>query len=138
MAVVRFIRYEPRIPVADLRRTIEFYTQTLGFCELPRWPVDAPKYFTILYRDQVSVGFTTLSAHGAAGAPTPCELHFEVDDARGLYEALKDKSSVIWGPEVERDQDGDEAGWRVDVRDPDGHLVVFFQPTYDRRVNPEQ
>jgi catechol 2,3-dioxygenase-like lactoylglutathione lyase family enzyme len=115
MAVVRFNRYEPRIPVADLRRTIEFYTQTLGFCETTRWPADAPEYFTILYRDQVGVGFTALSVQGAAGAPTPCELHFEVDDARGLHEALKDKSIVLRGPEVERD--------------PDGHLVIFFEPT---------
>ena len=130
MAVVRFNRYEPRIPVADLRRTIEFYTQTLGFCEMPRWPADAPEYFTILYRDQVGVGFTTRSFPGTAGAPTPCELHFEVDDVRGLYETLKDKSIVIWGPEVERDPDGQEVGWRVDVRDPDGHFVIFFEPTY--------
>ena len=92
MAVVHFNRYEPRIPVVDLRRTIDFYTQTLGFCETARWPVDAPEYFTILYRDQVIVGFTALSVHGAAGAPTPCELHFEVDDVRGLHEALRGKS----------------------------------------------
>ena len=128
--MVRFNRYEPRIPVADLRRTIAFYTQTLGFCQTPRWPVDAPEYFTHLYRDQVVVGFTTLSVQGAAGAPTPCELHFEVDDVRGLHEALKDKSIVIWGPGVERDQDGCEVGRRVDVRDPDGHFVIFFEPTY--------
>src|SRR6516164_6765521 len=114
MAVVRFNRYEPRIPVADLRRTIEFYTQTLGFCEMPRWPADAPEYFTILYRDQLSVGFTTCAGLDQSGAPTPCELHFEVDDVRGLYEVLKDKSIVIRGPEVERDQGGDEVGWRVD------------------------
>src|SRR5262249_18786150 len=38
ITVVRFNSYGPRIPVADLRRTIEFYTQTLGFCEMPRWP----------------------------------------------------------------------------------------------------
>jgi len=31
---------------------------------------------------------------------------------------------------VERDQDGNEVGWRVDVRDPDGHFVIFFEPTY--------
>jgi hypothetical protein len=33
-------------------------------------------------------------------------LHFEVDDVLGLYEALKDKSLDLRGPEVERDQDG--------------------------------
>jgi catechol 2,3-dioxygenase-like lactoylglutathione lyase family enzyme len=131
--VVRFNRYEPRIPVADLRRTIAFYTQTLGFREPAPWPVDVPESFTILYRDQVGVGFTTLSVPGAAGAPTPCELHFEVDDVSGLYEALKDKSIVIWGPGVERDQDGQEVGRRVDVRDPDGHFVIFFEPTYRKQ-----
>jgi catechol 2,3-dioxygenase-like lactoylglutathione lyase family enzyme len=128
--VVRFNHNMPRIPVADLRRTIEFYTQTLGFCEMPRWPADAPEHFTILYRGQLSVGFTTSPFIEQLGAPTPCKLHFEVDDVRGLYEALKDQSIVIRGPEVERDQDGDEVGWRVDVRDPDGHVVIFFQPTY--------
>jgi catechol 2,3-dioxygenase-like lactoylglutathione lyase family enzyme len=124
--VVRFTRYDPRIPVADLRRTIEFYTQKLGFCEAPRWPADAPEYFTVLYRDQVHASFTL------SGQSAPCELHFEVDDVLGLHEALKDKSIVLRGPEVERDQDGHEVGWRVDVRDPDGHFVVFFQPTYDQ------
>ena len=81
--MVRFNRYDPRIPVADLRRTIEFYTQKLGFSEAPRWPADAPKYFTGLYRDQVCVSFTL------SGQPAPCELHFEVDDVLGLSEALK-------------------------------------------------
>ena len=102
MAVVRFNRYEPRIPVADLRRTIAFYTQTLGFCEMPHWPADAPEYFTYLHRDQLTVGFTTSPLLEQSGAPTQCELHFEVDDVRGLYKTLKDKSIVIWGPEVER------------------------------------
>jgi catechol 2,3-dioxygenase-like lactoylglutathione lyase family enzyme len=122
--VVRFIGYDPRIPVADVRRTIEFYTQKLGFCEAPRWPADAPEYFTVLYRDQVRVSFTL------SGQPAPCELQFEVDDVLGLYEALTDKSIVLRGPELVRDQDGKEVGWRVDVLDPNEHLVVFFQPTY--------
>ena len=122
--MVRFNRYDPRIPVADLRRTIEFYTQKLGFSETPRWPADAPEYFTALYRDQVCVSFTL------SGQPAPCELHFEVDDVLGLYEALKDKSIDLRGPEVERDQDGKEVGWRFEVVDPDEHLVVFFEPTY--------
>ena len=122
--MVRFNRYDPRIPVADLRRTIEFYTQKLGFSVAPRWPADAPKYFTGLYRDQVCVSFTL------SGRPAPCELHFEVDDGLGLYEALKDKSVGLRGPEVERDQDGEEVGWRLEVVGPDEHLVVFFQPTY--------
>jgi catechol 2,3-dioxygenase-like lactoylglutathione lyase family enzyme len=122
--MVRFNCYEPRIPVADVRRTIEFYTQKLGFSEAPRWPADAPEYFTVLYRDQVRVSFTQ------SGQPAPCELHFEVDDVLGLYEALKDKSIDLWGPEVECDQDGKEVGWRLQVFDLDEHLVVFFQPTY--------
>jgi catechol 2,3-dioxygenase-like lactoylglutathione lyase family enzyme len=128
--VVRFNRYDPRIPVADLRRTIDFYTQALGFCEAVAWPVDAPVSFCTLYRDQVVVCFTLLSDVGGPGtAPTPCELHFEVDDVRGLSEALKDKSIVEWGPQAERDQDGDQVGWTFAVRDPDGHYVIFFEPT---------
>jgi catechol 2,3-dioxygenase-like lactoylglutathione lyase family enzyme len=130
MAVVRFRRYEPRIAVADLRRTTAFDTQALGFREAAPWPAEAPASFAVLYRDQVSVGFTTLFAPGAAGGPTPCELHFEVDDVRGFFEALQDKSVVVRRPAVERDADGQEVGWRLDVRDPDGHFVVFFEPTY--------
>ena len=110
--------------VEDQNKAVEFYTQKLGFSEAPRWPADAPEYFTVLYRDQVCVSFAL------SGQPAPCELHFEVDDVLGLYEALKDKSIDLRGPEVERDQDGEEVGWRLEVVDPDEYLVVFFQPTY--------
>jgi catechol 2,3-dioxygenase-like lactoylglutathione lyase family enzyme len=127
--MVRFNDYHARIPVTDLRRTIDFYTQTLGFCAVLTWPVGPPASFCFLDRDQVRVCFTLLSAYGGSGAPTPCELHFEVDDIRGLEEALKDKSIIEWGPEAERDQDGDQVGWTFAVRDPDGHYVIFFEPT---------
>ena len=130
--MVRFNAYQARIPVADLRRTIDFYTQTLGFCEVATWPVALPASFCFLHRDQVSVCFTLLSVYGESGAPTPCELHFEVDDVRGLGVALKDKSIIEWGPEAERDQDGDQVGWTVAVRDPDGHYVIFFEPIYEK------
>ncbi|MFQ5550867.1 MAG: VOC family protein, partial [Gemmatimonadales bacterium] len=56
MMAQRFERVTPRLPVADLRRTISFYTDLLGFALTTSWPDDDPT-FAILERDATTLAF---------------------------------------------------------------------------------
>lgn len=114
----------PRLPVADLRRTVSFYCDMLGFAAELMWPVDAPT-FAILGRDSVEVQFYA-SPDARERATGHASLSLEVSDARELHELLRGHVPVEWGPEVY---------WygrrEFAVRDPDGYLLIFSEPTED-------
>jgi len=119
-----FQRVTPRLPVIDLRPSIEFYTTVLGFNLGLLWPENAPT-FAILERDQASVQFCVAESRGEA----PIEratLCFEVDDARALHANLAGKVAVEWGPEVY---------WygrrEFAIRDPGGYLLIFSELSND-------
>src|SRR4051812_38721758 len=83
--VARFRRITPRVAVADLRRTMNFYTDVLGFRVGVLWPEGEPA-FCILDRDEVSVGFFTPDEHRPNTTPGQAELYFDVEDVLGLHE----------------------------------------------------
>jgi catechol 2,3-dioxygenase-like lactoylglutathione lyase family enzyme len=112
----------PRLPAADLQRTIAFYGDHLGFALDGLWPDDAPT-FAILERDGVSIQFNLAERAGDVGAAT---LNVEVDDARAVHAAISARVPVEWGPDVY---------WygrrEFAVRDPDGYLVIVTERTDD-------
>ena len=115
----------PRLPVADLGRTIAFYTRRLGFELSVVWP-EAHPTFAILERDAVSLGFFTpdaLRGHVTIGT---ADLYLGTDDVRALHAALQGEVSIEWGPEVFFYGRREFA-----VRDPDGYLLIFTEPTDD-------
>jgi catechol 2,3-dioxygenase-like lactoylglutathione lyase family enzyme len=119
---VRYLKVTPRLPVADLQRTIRFYSDMLGFRAFPPWPVEAPT-FVILDRDGTSLQFYTDPA--ADKAPTGLgTIYFDVADARALHETFAGRVGVEWGPEVY---------WygrrEFAIRDPDGYMLIFSQKT---------
>jgi catechol 2,3-dioxygenase-like lactoylglutathione lyase family enzyme len=120
----RFLQIAPRLPVADLARSIAFYTDLLDFKLGLLWPDDAPS-FAILERDGVSVQLHTAdeSERLTVGHTT---LSFDVDDARALHDGLKGRVTVEWGAEVY---------WygrrEFAVRDPSGYLLIFSEVTSD-------
>jgi catechol 2,3-dioxygenase-like lactoylglutathione lyase family enzyme len=130
--VARFTRITPRLPVADLRRTIPFYTQTLGFRVAVLWPRVQPT-FCILDRDQVSVSFYMPDEHRPTVATGAGELSIDVEDVRGLHAALKDKVAVEWGPEVYFYGRREFA-----IRDPNGYLLIFSEKTNDPPTSTEE
>src|SRR4029450_6552500 len=96
---MQFNRSSPRLPVVDLRRTVEFYTQTLGFAEGLLWPEDNPT-FCILNHGDLTVAFFTRDSRPDAGGIGACDLYVEAEDVVGIHETLKEKVKVEWGPEV--------------------------------------
>jgi catechol 2,3-dioxygenase-like lactoylglutathione lyase family enzyme len=121
----------PRLPVADLGRTIDFYTRVLGFRVAVRWPEREPT-FVILDRDSVSLGFFTAAAHRGPVTIGTADLYLGADDVRGLHAAIKDRVPVEWGPEVYFYGRREFA-----VRDPDGYLLIFTEPTDDPATSLE-
>lgn len=120
----------PRLPVNDLRRTIVFYTEHLGFGVDVLWPDRRPT-FVILCRDSTSLGFFELAEH-QPGPIGYAELYIEVTDAGKLHQSLMDRVPIEWGPEVYSYGRREFA-----VRDPDGYLVIFTEPTNEPPTTSE-
>ncbi len=120
--MIRFTGVVPRLPVAELNRTIRFYTEVLGFECGMLWPEDEPR-FTILNRDEVSLQFYVLgpqvglaTGHGV--------LSIDVNDARAVHEQLRGQVPVEWGPEVYTYGRREFA-----ILDPDGYMLIFSEET---------
>jgi catechol 2,3-dioxygenase-like lactoylglutathione lyase family enzyme len=123
--MVRFSSVAPRLPVSDLARTIEFYTQILGFQVDLFWPETAPT-FCILMRDRVSLSFFTRDAQRPESKPGAGELYIEIEGVRECHAGLVGKVRIEWGPEVYSYGRREFA-----IRDPDSYLVIFTEPTDD-------
>jgi catechol 2,3-dioxygenase-like lactoylglutathione lyase family enzyme len=112
----------PRLPVADLDRSIDFYAGLLGFRIGSLWPEEAPA-FAILHRDDVCVQFYVADA-AASEATGSGTLSFDVEDANGLHAALCGRVAIEWGPEVY---------WygrrEFAIRDPDSYRLIFSEET---------
>jgi catechol 2,3-dioxygenase-like lactoylglutathione lyase family enzyme len=121
----------PRLPVADLARTVAFYTRVLGFQVSVLWPDDQPT-FAILDRDAVSLGFFTLGAYRGPVTIGTADLYLGADDVLGLHAAIKDLVKVEWGPEAYFYGRREFA-----VRDPDGYLLIFTEPTDEPATSGE-
>ena len=128
--MTRFERVTPRLPVADLVRTLGFYRDLLGFEVVVSWPGDAPT-FLILERDAVRLGFFDDEGGSAVPGRAP-ELYLRVTDARALHGRLDGRVEIEWGPEVYAYGRREFA-----VRDPDGYLVIFTEPTDDPPTTAE-
>lgn len=121
--MTRFHKVAPRLPVESLSRTIAFY-MGLGFRVDLLWPEDNP-IFAILDQHEVSLQFYVPEA--ATPQPTGhATLNLDATDVAGLHRALADKMAVEWGPEVYGYGRREFA-----VRDPDGYLLIFSEPTED-------
>lgn len=127
----RFTGVTPRLPVADIGRTVAFYTSLLGFRVGVLWPDDNPTFVT-LDRDAVSLGFFAPDAHRGPVTIGTADLYLATEDVRALHAEIKDLVPIEWGPEVYFYGRREFA-----VRDPDGYLLIFTEPTDDPPPCPE-
>jgi len=114
----------PRLPVADLRRSIDFYTTILGFHLDVLWPEDEPA-FCILRRNGVRLAFDQSSEPDVPRSAS-AGFYIEADDVLALHEAIRQRVPVEWGPEVYHYGRREFA-----IRDPDRYMIIFTEPTTD-------
>lgn len=120
----------PRLPVSDLHRPIAFYRDHFGFEVDVMWPRLRPT-FAILRCHGTCLGFFEPAGH-QPGAIGYGELYIQVTNSSMLYDSLKTRLPIEWGPEVYSYRRREFA-----VRDPDGYLVIFTEPTSEPPTTSE-
>lgn len=115
------------VMVSDMRRSVEFYRDTLGIAlkfQSPDWT-------------EFLTGTTTLALHGGgvpqkhSGPPSEgkpagvCSIGFNVEDVDKTYEELKAKGVRFVMPPTQQDAEGIKLAVAID---PDGLTISFAQP----------
>ncbi|MCI9553041.1 MAG: VOC family protein [Acutalibacter sp.] len=107
-----------KLGVSDLKRSLEWYTQILGFEVDSYWPKEKPNYYD--FKGSGATFSIGQAEHG--GIYHGGRINFEVDDVGGLWEKLKDKATVVepiwdtpWGTR------------KFTIADPDGNELGFSQ-----------
>ncbi len=119
----------PRLPVSDLNRTIAFYRDHFGFEVSVIWPRQRPT-FVMLCRDGAGLGFFEPTEQPVVIGYA--ELYIELTDCQTLHDWLKTRLPIEWGPEVYSYRRREFA-----VRDQDGYLIIFTEPTNEPPTTSE-
>jgi catechol 2,3-dioxygenase-like lactoylglutathione lyase family enzyme len=114
---------EARLAVADMRRSVAFFQQTLGFNVATLWPEQNPE-FAILDRDgfRLQLG----KDHQASREASAATLWLDVEDLAALHTQVATQTNIEWGPEV-YSYGRREFGFK----DPDGNWVILSEVTSD-------
>jgi uncharacterized glyoxalase superfamily protein PhnB len=108
----------------DFKGTIEFYTRLLGFTCAGRSDADG---WASLRRDTVGLMIATPNAHMPFDTPAfTGSLYFDVDDARALWDEIKDDVRVCYPIE-----DFHYGMREFAIYDNNGYVLQFGQPLAD-------
>ena len=122
----------------QLERTVEFYTDVLGFKLKARDRIDRSSLGVPLQLVYLELGGTSvelMAYEGGAVAPAPADEHLgyrmmalEVTDMQSTIDYLTTKGvAITWGPRV---REGQYA--RAEIRDPNGYNIEL-RHWFDRR-----
>ena len=114
----------PMLESDDLKGTLNFYRDRLGFALTGIAPGKKQPYWLSLRRDEVEIMFTDRNAHSAIQLPTfTGVLYCYPDDVDEIWEELKDKVPIAWPIK------NFEYGMReFGIRDNNGYILSFGQP----------
>jgi len=113
----------PTLPTSDVPATVAFYRDLLGFDVAALWPEDAPT-FCILIKDTVELSFT--AAPDGWQADRSVSMRLRVDNALEIFERIRERVEVEWGPEVY-----DYGCREFSVKDCNGYSLIFTEETDD-------
>ena len=117
-------RVLPCLFVDDMRRSLKFYLELLGFIQTGYYPIESEPIRTEVRRDDVAI--VLVSEGQRVDAQTPAftgALYIFPECVDKLAEELRDRVPFVWGPE------NTDFGIReFAIRDPDGYTLVFAQP----------
>jgi catechol 2,3-dioxygenase-like lactoylglutathione lyase family enzyme len=116
-------RVLPCLYVSDMRRSLDFYLDVLGFTQTGYYPIESEPIRTEVRRDNVAIILYTEAARGRDQAPAfTGALYIFPDGIALLADELRGKVPFAWGPEET------ELGYReFAIRDPDGYALVFAE-----------
>ena len=120
-------------------RTVDFYTQVLGFKVKSRDRIERSSLgvpMNLVYLDLGGTAVELISYEGGAVEPAPQQEHLgyrmmalEVDDMQRTVEYLKTKGvAIVWGPRIRESRYA-----RAEICDPNGYHIElrhwFHQPS---------
>ena len=119
---------EPVFSVADIRATIQWYEEQLGFIGDP-FPDREPYVFAILRRDAVRIFLQRIVDYEKphlynrrAGGVWDAYIH--VYGIQDLYESVREEATIV---QPLRQQP--YGNWEFEVKDPNGYILVFSEPS---------
>jgi lactoylglutathione lyase len=128
---LHFRVHHTMLPVADLSRSIAFYTRLLGMTLKERHASEARKVEVGLvgYGPEASTPFLELIQDTSERAPAqviPANIHVGIDtsDLRKLCTILEKEGVTFMRPFKQR---SDGMGFSAWVRDPDGHEIELAE-----------
>jgi catechol 2,3-dioxygenase-like lactoylglutathione lyase family enzyme len=114
--------------VSDISATIRWYEEQLGFIGDP-FPEHEPYVFAILRRDDVEIMLQRLTGYQKPDLYETrpggvWDAYFRVEGVRDLFESVKDEATIVKPLRLQP-----YGNWEFEVRDPNGYLLVFSEPS---------
>ena len=126
--MAEFQSVTPVFPVSDISATIRWYEDQLGFIGDP-FPDSEPYVFAILRRDDVAImlqrieGYEKPDLYNSRSGGV-WDAYIRVEGVQDLFESVKDEATIV--QPLRRQPYGN---WEFEVRDPNGYLLVFSEPS---------
>jgi catechol 2,3-dioxygenase-like lactoylglutathione lyase family enzyme len=116
-------RVLPCLLVTDMRQTLDFYVNRLGFTQTGYYPIESNPIRTEVRRDGVALIFYRESARGLGDQPAQSGLLYVFPECIDqLADEFRNKVELLWGPEET------ELGVReFAIRDPNGYVLAFAE-----------
>jgi len=119
----------PNIWVADMSRSVAFYTERLGFSVAMAVPDKPPYVWARLLRDDVAIDLNNPETAakdypGLSGKPlgATAVLFIEVEGVRTLHDELKSDVAIVM-PLIKQFYGATEFA----IADPDGYVITFAE-----------
>ena len=124
--MAEFHSVAPVFAVADVRATIRWYEEQLGFIGDP-FPAHEPYVFAIMYRDKVEImlqrveGFERPDVYKSRPGGV-WDAYFRIEGVKDLFESVRDEATIV--QPLHKQPYGN---WEFEVRDLNGYLLVFSE-----------
>jgi catechol 2,3-dioxygenase-like lactoylglutathione lyase family enzyme len=117
-------RVLPALLVTDMRKSLDFYIDLLGFVQTGYYPIESDPIRTEVRRDGVAIILFTEAMHFSGEIPVfTGTLYLFPESVDRLADELQGKVAFQWGPE-----DTEFGIHEFAIRDPNGYLLVFAEP----------
>ena len=115
-------------PVADISSTIKWYEDQLGFDGDP-FPEREPYVFAILRRDDIEIFLQRVEGYQKPDLYSirpggVWDAYIRVEGVKDLYEEVREGVTVV--QPLRRQPYGN---WEFEVKDPNGYILVFSEPS---------